>query len=275
MSRLYFKKVTISTVAIISTLYLAVCFYYYHNQELIIFPASKIDLSTEFNFELKHKEFFLDTPDGARLNAVLFEAETPKGIVLHFHGNGENMMHMKYVAEPFISRNYSLLAMDYRSYGKSSGSLSEESLYSDAALFMQYLEDSGWNPSDIIIYGRSIGTSIAIQLAAQSNPRGVILYSPFYSLKSLVSEILPFIPVEMILKFPLESAKYMSEVSSPVLILHGDSDSVIPVSNAEKLSKIKGRLVVLKHGTHENLTNYPQFWSEIDDFLSSIIPRNL
>lgn len=250
-----------------SLFYLAICLYYYLNQELIIFPASKIDPGTEINFELKHKEIFLATPDGARLNAVLFEAENPKGVVLHFHGNGENMLNMNYVAEPFILRNYSFLAMDYRSYGKSTGNLSEEKLYSDAALFMQYLEESGWSASDIIIYGRSIGTSIAIQLASKNTPRGLILYSPFYSLKSLVSEILPFIPVGVILKYPLDSAKYMSKVNCPVIMFHGDSDSVVPLSSAEKLSKIKGRLVIFKNGTHENLTNYPQFWSEVDNFL--------
>jgi fermentation-respiration switch protein FrsA (DUF1100 family) len=264
------KKVTISIFALFALLYLAVCFYYYYFQEAFIFPASRAETNIELNFTLKHKEIFLDKADGARLNAVLFEAVNPKGVVLHFHGNGENIMHMESVAAPFVSRNYNLLAMDYRSYGKSTGTLSQESLYSDAMLFMHYLEDSGWKASDIIIYGRSIGTSIATQLASQKTPKGLILHSPFYSLNSLILETRPYLPVDILLKYPLESAEYMSKVDCPVLILHGDADSIVPLSSAEKLSKIKGKLVILKGGNHANLTNFPRFWSEIDNFLHNI-----
>jgi alpha-beta hydrolase superfamily lysophospholipase len=250
--------------------YALLCLLYFINQDRIIFPASKIEDGFELNFSIDHQELYIDTADNAHLHGVLFQAEKPKGVILHFHGNAENMLSMQYVAKPFVDRNYHFLAMDYRSYGKSSGKLSEEKLFTDAALFMQYLIDSGWDNSDIILYGRSIGTGIAIQLATKYQPKGMILYAPFYSMKSLAEAHFPLLPVDLLLKYRMESAKYLQMVDCPVLILHGDSDRIIPLNNAERLAQIKGKLIVLKTGHHNNLDGFDRFWQEIDKFLSSL-----
>ncbi len=250
--------------------YTLLCLYYYLNQERIIFPASRIDADTQLNFSIDHQELYIDTPDGARLHGVLFKAEKPKGVILHFHGNAENILSMQYAAEPFVARNYSFLTMDYRSYGKSSGELSEENLFADAALFMEYLTDSGWDSSDIILYGRSIGTGIATQLASNSDFRGMILHAPFYSLTSLADYHFPLIPSNLLLRFPMNSADYLSSVERPVLILHGSADRIIPLDQAERLSRITGKLIVLENGRHNNLDDMERFWLEIDTFLSGI-----
>ncbi|MEW8348188.1 MAG: alpha/beta hydrolase [Candidatus Thiodiazotropha taylori] len=250
--------------------YAILCLYYYLNQVNIIFPASRIDTNAVFNFTIDHQELYIDTPDGARLHGVLFKAENPKGVILHFHGNAENMLSMQYAAEPFVERNYSFLAMDYRSYGKSSGSLSEENLFADAALFLNHLKNSGWDSSEIIFYGRSIGTGVSIQLASKSEVRGMILYAPFYSLTALADYHFPLLPAELLLKFPMDSASYMSSVKHPVLILHGAEDRIIPLDQAERLARITGNLVVLENGGHNDLYGHHRFWVEIDNFLASI-----
>ncbi|MEJ2622513.1 MAG: alpha/beta hydrolase [Candidatus Thiodiazotropha sp.] len=257
-----------SAIVLLFAGYALICGYTYLNQDRIIFPASRLAADTRLNLTLDHQELYIDTPDGARLHGVLFKSKNPKGLILHFHGNAENMLSMQSVAEPFIHRNYNFLAMDYRSYGKSNGELSEENLFSDAALFMQHLLKSGWESSEIILYGRSIGTGIAIQLASKYNIKGLILSAPFYSLPSLAELHFPLLPVALLLKYQLDSAKYLTQVKSPVLIMHGDSDQIIPLEQAERLAKIKGKLVVLKNGRHNNLDGFDQFWAEIDAFLS-------
>jgi alpha-beta hydrolase superfamily lysophospholipase len=263
-------KNALTTIALVLIGYTAICIFYYLNQERIIFPASGIALNTELNFTIDHQELYLDTPDGARLHGVLFKAENPKGLILHFHGNAENMRFMQTAAEPFVYRNYSFLAMDYRSYGKSSGDLSEQNLFADVALVMQHLIDSGWNSSDIILYGRSIGTGIAIQLASVFQPKGMVLYAPFYNLKSLAEFHFPLLPVDHLLDYHMESAEYLREVNCPILILHGDADRIIPLKQAKRLATIKGRLVVLKNGRHNNLDGLDRFWQEIETFLAKI-----
>ncbi|MCG7994979.1 MAG: lysophospholipase [Candidatus Thiodiazotropha taylori] len=264
------KKNLIFAIILGCTGYTFLCLYYYLNQVNIIFPASRIDNDTVFNFTIDHQELYIDAPDGARLHGVLFKAKKPKGVILHFHGNAENMRSMQYAAEPFVDRNYSFLAMDYRSYGKSSGSLSEENLFADAALFLNHLKSSGWDSSEIILYGRSIGTGIAIQLASKSELRGMILYAPFYSLTALADYHFPLLPAELLLKFPMDSASYMSSVKQPVLILHGADDRIIPLDQAERLARITGNLVVLENGGHNDLYGHHRFWVEIDNFLASI-----
>jgi fermentation-respiration switch protein FrsA (DUF1100 family) len=262
-----FKKPMVYFPSLLVLIYVLVCIYFFVIQEQGMFPGREIESERELGFTIKHEEVFLETPDGARLNAVLFEADNPRAVVLHFHGNGENILDMEYAAEPFIKRNYNFLAMDYRTYGKSTGELSEENLFSDASLVMQFLESRGWKQSDIILYGRSIGTGIATQLASETKPRGLILYSPYYSMHALVSDLYPFLPVKLLLKYPLNSAEYLQSVACPVLILHGEVDPVIPVNHAKKLSKIKGKLVTIKAGDHNNLTTFSVFWKALDEFM--------
>ncbi|MEO1383281.1 MAG: alpha/beta fold hydrolase, partial [Bacteroidota bacterium] len=265
-----FQKFFLYLVAFIFLLYICVCIYLFFIQEKSIFPARKIPINQDLGFSLPHEEIFLDTPDGARVHGVMFPVDSARGVVLHFHGNGENVLDLEQDAKEFLEIGYTFLAMDYRSYGKSTGKLSEKHLFEDALLFMQFLEKRGWKQSDIIVYGRSIGTGIATQLASVTQPRGLILYSPYYSMRSLVGELLPFLPTGLILQYPLNTAKYLKAVDCPVLILHGEKDHVIPFHNAQKLAKIKGKLVSFADGDHNNLTSYSLFWREVDGFMRSV-----
>lgn len=264
------KKIALYTGAIILLLYVGLSVFFYQAQESLLFPARTIPLETELNFTLDHEELFVETPDGETLNGVLFTAEEPKGVILHFHANVENILDMESVAKPFIENKYSFITMDYRTYGKSTGELSEANLFADAALFMQFLESRGWSQSDIILYGRSVGTGISTQLASKTNPRGLILHSPYSSMELLMSGNMPFLPMSLIFKYPLHSAEYMKNVKCPVIILTGELDEVVPLSHAQTLAGIKGKLVVFKDGDHDNLREFPKFHAEIEDFLASI-----
>ena len=250
--------------------YLAICSYFYLIQEQSLFPANTIPAGLVYDFKLPHEEIFIDAPDGARLNGVFFDAENSRGVVLHFHGNAENMLNMEQTARQFVQLGFSFLAVDYRSYGKSTGRLSEQNLFDDAMLIMQFLKQQGWEESQIVLYGRSIGTGVAIQLASKTNPAGVILYSPFYNMQQLVSEMFPFLPVNLLLQYPMQSDNYLKLTESPVLMLHGDNDTIIPVHHAQQLGEIRGRLVIIAGGGHNDLTRYPLFWQEVSQFLASV-----
>ena len=251
-------------------LYIGVCIYFYSIQEMSLFPARTIPQEFAYTFGTPHEEIFLDSDDGARINAVLFKADDPSGVVLYFHGNATNMRHMEHVGKPFTRMGYDLLAIDYRGYGKSVGELSEQALFDDARMAMNYLSEAGWEESDIILYGRSIGSGVATQLASTSTPRALILYSPYYSMLDLVSEKVPYLPASLILKYPLDSAGYMQSVSAPVLILHGDKDTLIPISHALDLASIRGQLIRFPQGDHNNLSRFPEFWQAIEQFLNEL-----
>lgn len=264
-----FKKYASVFTASVFIIYIGICAYLYSIQEKAIFLSRTIPVEQPLNFSIQHQELFLNTDDGAMLNGVYFYARQAKGVMLYFHGNAQNILDMQYAAKPFVDRGYDFLAMDYRSYGKSTGKLSEENLFDDAALFYDWLKNNDWQENEIILYGRSLGTGIATELASRTNPAGVLLYSPYYSMSSLVADIYPIFPARLLLKYPLESGKYMQTVTAPVLILHGDKDTLIPIEHAQELSEVRGKLVVFEGGGHNRLTRFPLFWESIDEFLDT------
>lgn len=251
-------------------LYAGVCIYFYSIQEMSLFPARTIPQNFNYGFSTAHEEIFIDSKDGARINAVLFKVDEPRGVVLYFHGNATNMRHMEHVGKPFTDMGYDLMAIDYRGYGKSTGVLSEQALFDDAGVAMRYLTGLGWQETEIILYGRSIGSGVATQLASVTTPRALMLYSPYFSMTELVSEKVPYLPTSLILKYPLNSARYLQSVTAPVLILHGDQDSLIPVSHAIDLAAISGKLIRFPNGDHNNLSRFPEFWQEIALFLDDL-----
>ena len=261
------KKVMVISISVISILYITFCILFYANQDKFLFPAKKIESDYKINFSLNFEELTLKVSDDVQLSGILFNANQPKGIVLHFHGNEQNVLDMESLAKPFVDMGYSFVAMDYRTYGKSTGELSEKNLFSDAKLFLELLEKRGWTQSDIILMGHSIGTGIATQLASISSTKALILYAPYYTFKDLISEKMPILPIGLLLKYPLNSAKYMKSVNCPVLILHGTLDELVPINHAKKLSEINGKLISIENGKHENLTGFDEFWMEISRFL--------
>jgi len=267
-----FKKYLTYVAVGLLLIYISIGVYLHNIQERALFPAKTIPITQSLGFSLPHQELFLTAQDGAILSGVYFSSNESQGVVLYFHGNRENLLDMQYVAKPFVQRGYDFLAMDYRTYGKSTGELSEENLFSDATLFWNHLKGMGWQESDIVIYGRSIGTGIATELAARTKPRGLLLYSPYYSIPSLISDRFALFPVRLILSYTLNSGKNIQDVNAPILILHGDKDRVIPLSEAQKLAAIKGKLVVFEGGGHGGLQRFPLFWQSIERFFDEIKP---
>ncbi len=240
--------------------YLVLCFWLYLAQEGMLFIPRTIAPEADLGFKLPHDEIYLDAPDGARLHGVIFHAELPVAVILYFHGNAENILDMEGTAAKYVELGYSFLAVDYRSYGKSRGVLSEANLFADASLFFAYLKELGWVESDIVISGRSIGTAIATELASRTTPRALVLYSGFSSITDIAAEQFPYFPVRLVIRYPFDSARYMESVRCPVLMFHGKDDPVVPLHHAEKLAAIRGELLVFENGNHDNLTGYPSYW---------------
>ena len=166
------------------TLYVLMTILAYTYQEKLVFFPSKMPMDHTFDFCQPFEELFLKTIDGANLNAVHMKQDSAKGVIVYFHGNSGNISHLIHVANLFSRKEYESILVDYRSYGKSTGELSEQALYTDAQLFYDYAAEK-YDESNIILYGRSFGTGIATWLASKNNCRKLILESPFYSALAL------------------------------------------------------------------------------------------
>lgn len=242
----------------------------YFLQEKMIFMPEPLPQDYSYSFPTNFEEINLMTDDGARLNALHFKVEEPKGVVLYFHGNAGELSSWGIVVQKFVDMRYDVLVMDYRTYGKSTGKISEKALYNDAQSFYDLLLKN-YAQDDIVVYGRSLGTTFATYVAAKNHPKQLFLEAPFYSLDEVAGQRFPFFPVSWFLKFHFPTHQYLQEVSSPILIFHGTNDFVVNYKNSEKLSKIKtkGKLtfMTIPDGSHNNLTNSEIYRKTLDSIL--------
>lgn len=240
-------------------------------QEQFIFLPSKLPQEYAYSFNVPFEEHFLESPDGASLNALHFKAENPKGIILYFHGNAGDLSRWGEITSGFTQYNYDLLVMDYRTYGKSTGKLSEENLYNDAQLFYDYVK-ARFPENEIILYGRSLGGAFATRLAADNNPKMLILESPFYNLKSIAQSRFPIVPVNLLIRYHFENNKYIKEVDCKTVIFHGTDDNVVPYKSGKKLYATASpqygkQLVTIPGGGHNNLSKFDVYWETIEAVL--------
>ena len=238
-------------------------------KNLIFFPGK---LSKDFKYELteRDEEIFLKTDDGEEINALFYRGGKAE-IVLYFHGNAGDLSNWQFIAEDFVSIGYNFLIIDYREYGKSSGEITEAGLYEDAEAAYRWIISKGFLQQDIIIYGRSIGTGVAADLASKHAIKGLILESPYMSLKKLANQKAPYLLPSLFLQFHFNNIDKINSVKSPILFFHGAKDSLIPVSHTNELyEKFEGKKsrVIIQEGTHNDLNSF----SEYHDALARTLP---
>ena len=241
----------------------------YFFQEKIIFLPSKLPQDYSYSFSEPFKEFNLAAKDGAKLNGLHFKRENPKGVILYFHGNAGDLARWGEIATFFAQKEYDIVVMDYRTYGKSTGKLSEDALFKDAQLFYDYTLDK-YKEEDIIVYGRSLGASIATYTASKNNPVKLVLETPFYNLLEIAKKRFPVLPVKWLLKYKFESNKYITNVSCPISIFHGTEDTVVPYESGKKLFNLalsKKELITVDGGGHNDLINFKAYTANIDKAL--------
>jgi alpha-beta hydrolase superfamily lysophospholipase len=242
---------------------------YYLQEKLIFLPSSLAD-SHVYSFEEPFEEFFITAADGAKLNALHFKREKPLGVILYFHGNAGNLSRWGEVAQELVRLNYDVVVMDYRTYGKSTGELSENALLQDAQLFYEYVSES-YNKNEIIVFGRSLGTAMASHLASTNSISLLILETPFYSLLDVAKERFPILPVTSLVKYPFKSHEYLKSANCPIVIFQGDEDNVVPIASAKKLfQSLDGKeveFITIKGGKHNDLNTFPSYQKGLQRYL--------
>jgi fermentation-respiration switch protein FrsA (DUF1100 family) len=230
-------------------------------QDKLIFFPEKVAADYKYPFQQPFEEVFFDTPDLSRLHALWFRQPNAKGVILYFHGNAGSLRSWGYIAEDFLPYGYEVFIPDYRSFGKSTGHLSETALHQDAQLTYDYLQRH-YPEQKIIIFGRSIGTGIATRLAAHNHPRQLILESPFYNFTDVAKAHYGFLPVALLLKYSFRSDEWIRQVPCPVYILHGTADAIVPFSSGQKLARLlpdPEAFIPIEGGGHNDLSNFKSY----------------
>ena len=240
----------------------------YFFQESLLFLPTQLNQDFEYLFENKFEEINLVNHQ-VSLNGLHFKVENPKGVILYFHGNAGDLSRWGEIVQPLLRFNYDIIVMDYRSYGKNKGEFSEEVMYQDAQVFYEYAK-SYFSEGEIVLYGRSLGTTFATQLAAKNNPAQLILETPFYSIASVAENRFPIFPIDLLLEYPFETYKDAPKVNCPTLILLSEQDQVVVYENGLQLSKLfkKANVITLKSANHNNQSEFELYWSSLGEFLN-------
>lgn len=251
-------------------LYLLVGVLLYFVQEKLIFHPTVLPVNYQYKFDVPFEELLIPVNREDKISAVLFKAGRPHGMVLYFHGNGQNIERYAKYIKYFTRNGYDALVMDYRQFGKSTGRLTEETFYSDA-LQMYKVARARYAPWQIVIYGKSLGTGVAAQLASVRDCKRLILETPYYSLPDIGKQYAPVYPYDYMMHFHFPTHEFLEAVTAPVSIFHGTADVTVPYASANKLKpllKPKDEFVTIPGGQHNNLTGYDVYTRKIDSLLA-------
>ena len=263
----------LSTLLTVAIIYIVVSIALYYLQDYVLFKPEKLPKDFQFNYENQDiEEYNMVTRDGATLNGVLFKAKgNPRGVVLYLKGNSKSIKGWGKFAVDFTRHNYNVFMVDYRGFGKSTGRRSQKAIKRDLQVVYNKLKEL-IDEKYIILYGRSLGSGFATKLASMNHPRMLILDAPYYSLTKVTARYMPFMPLSVLMKYPLPTYKWLKYVQCPIHIIHGTHDKLIPYKTSVKLSQINPKLTKLHTvigGGHKNLNNFESYHGMLDDILNS------
>jgi len=214
---------------------------------------------------------FLHAPDGTRLHAWHAKGAPGSPLVIYFGGNAEEVSWMLDAAARGAPQA-SWLLVDYRGYGSSAGSPSEAALVSDALLWHERYSGTTKN---IYLFGRSLGSGVAVQLAAARPVAGVVLVTPYDSMVELGKHHYPFLPVSWMLKHRFDSAALAPRITAPLLCIVALRDEIIPTERSRRLYDAWGgpkRWVGLEDAGHNSADDHAGYWPSIRSFLTEKSP---
>ena len=263
----------VSTILLILTIYIAISVALYYLQDYVLFKPEKLPKDFQFDYDNQEtKEYNLETRDGATINGLrFFPKGESKGVVLYLKGNSKSIKGWGKFAVDFTRHGYNVLMVDYRGFGKSTGKRSQKAIKRDLQLVYNKLMEMT-TEDRIILYGRSLGSGFATKLASMNNPKKLILDAPYYSLTKVTARYMPFMPLSILIKYPLPTYKWLKYVQCPIHIIHGTHDKLIPYKSSVKLSQVNADLTKLHTvigGGHKNLNNYESYHKMLDDILNN------
>ena len=181
----------------------------------------------------------ITTDDNIKLVAWFYNKDIKKfKTILFFHGNAGSLENRTYKLNHFKGLNVNFLIIAWRGFSGNKGKPNEIGLYEDAKAAIKWLSIKGIKEKNIILYGESLGTGVAVEVAQNKNYAGVILESPFTSMTNVGKKHYPFLPVSFLLKDKFESYKKITNISVPILIIHGKVDKIVPYDMGKKMYQL-------------------------------------
>jgi fermentation-respiration switch protein FrsA (DUF1100 family) len=213
-------------VPLIAYLLVLACLYVFQRQ-LLYFPDRSRPEHGHFA-ELGVREVWLTTKDGLSLLSWYLPPREGRPVILYFHGNGGNIGHRAHPMRRFGDEGYGVLLVGYRGYGGNPGSPSEAGFYADAQAAVDFLEHEGIGTDRLVLYGESLGSGVAVEMAARRPVGALVLESPYTSIAALAQYHYPYVPASLLIWDRFDAVSQIDALKAPVLILIGGRDIIVP-----------------------------------------------
>lgn len=253
----------VAVISILGAVYVAIAALAFFAQRSLLFPAPPTAVNPSAASQV------IELPE----TVLLFRAPpTPTArVVVHFHGNGEQIAWTEWMAEAWQQQGVGFVAVEYPGYGlaKEKGAPSEASIVKAAEAAIGWLDAHGVSRERLIISGQSVGSGVAVELASRGIGQRLLLFTPYTSLPDVAASMLPFLPVRLLMRDRFDSASKAARVKQPTLIIHGTADEVVPFVLGEQLSKLlpAATLMRIDGGRHNDVADRPEVWSAVARFL--------
>ena len=216
-------------------LYLSICAYMYIFQRNFLYHPYKNNYLRGEKLNAEIKEIFIPSTEGITLKSWFYKNSNNKYTILFFHGNAGELGNRIYKLNELKNLNLNYLIISWRGFSGNKGSPTEQGLYNDAKSAVEWLEKNNIKKNKIILYGESLGTGVAVEIGQNQDFAGIILESPYTSIVDAAKIYYPYLPVDLILKDKYLSLKKIKNINSPVLLMHGGADIIIPIAMGKKL----------------------------------------
>ena len=206
-------------------------------RDMVFVPTTSPEVPAAYKYGEGFEIVHTTTEDGLRLEGWYVEGTDPdKPMLIWFHGNAQAHGARTWFAHEYVENGFTVLLAGYRGYGGNPGSPSEEGLYLDAEAWLEYVQtERERSMTDVIIYGESLGSGVAVEMATRYTPRAIVLQAPYTRLTDVAFGRFPFLPVYLLMWDRFESLDKIDRVNVPVIIVHGGQDFLVPTSMGGRL----------------------------------------
>jgi uncharacterized protein len=220
---------------IVVSIILVFSYYYLRQRQFMYFPDTRSPTLADWNAN-NFTEVKLRTSDNLSLLAWYKKAKTGQPTLLYLHGNAGHIGYRIPILRPYLDAGLGVLLLSYRGYGGNQGQPTETGLYRDGQAALDFLQKTqSIPPQCIVLFGESLGTGVAVELASRQRVGAVIMQAAYSSMVDMAARHFPFLPSDWLLKDRFDSASKIHQLQTPLLFIHGERDHIVPISLAEKL----------------------------------------
>jgi len=221
------KYFYLAVSSVVLAYFIIILFVYFYQRNLLYHPSENNYLNDKITFN--YEEIFIETDKNINLKSWFIKKDLNRfKTILIFHGNAGNLFNRVYKLNELNKLDVNILLISWRGFSGNKGKPTEKNLYHDAKEAVKWLNNRGVISKNIILYGESLGTGAAIELGTSNAFGGIILESPFTSIANAAKIYYPYLPVNILLKDRYDSIGKIKHITTPILIMHGKKDNIVP-----------------------------------------------